>query len=68
MKVKEFVFRAVGYRRYERVRLPGFGGYVDTPQRVAQHMADDEAPDEYEVETVWLTQAQFNALPEFQGW
>lgn len=38
---------------------------ICTPSEAGDMM---DSPDEYTVTEVWMTQAQYDALPEFQGW
>lgn len=56
-------------RRYVKLRLkddPKSNECTCTPEEAAQLMADD--PDLEICNEVWLTQAEYEALPEFGGW
>jgi hypothetical protein len=49
------------------VRLEYDGARFVVPPDEAQIILDTDAPAEYKVTPVWMTQAEFDALPEFQG-
>lgn len=51
-------------RRYSRVAALGGGAFICEPDQ-ARAMLDDEQ--EYAVTDVWLSLAEYEALPEFEG-
>lgn len=57
---------APGKKKFARIEH--FGSWcVCSPENVADWTADADDPSEYKVTEVWMTQAEFEALPEFKG-
>jgi hypothetical protein len=54
-------------RRYTRVRHIHGGSFIDEPPVAEQFVSESENPDEYELEDVWMSPAEVEALPEFDG-
>ena len=58
-------------RLYKKVHLIGGAWFICTPPEATSFMIDAEAfkdnGDEYEVTDIWLTEDQFEGLPEFEG-
>ena len=51
------------------IRPAGQSGWLYTePAYVLDHITEGEAGDEWELKYVLMTQAEVDALPEFDGW
>lgn len=59
------VYKKRDKRRF--VKLAVDGTAVTMPPEEVQSFMDGSDPTEYTVNDVWLTQDEFEALPEFQG-
>ena len=53
-------------RRYLKVRPSGFGSWATMEPAEAQAVMTDL--EDYEVAEVWMTAAEFEALPDHGGW
>lgn len=60
-------WNAIFGRRLRFTRVEYDGGWVLCPPEDAEAYIDPEHRDEYRVTDVYMTQRQFDALPEFQG-
>lgn len=54
---------------YKRVRLNERNGasFIDTEKGAAAFIAESDDPGEYIIEDVYLTEDQFEKLPDFEG-
>lgn len=50
------------------VRIEHFGSFcICSPENVGDWIADADDPSEYKITDVWMTQKEFDDLPEFKG-
>lgn len=59
-------------QKYAKVSRPGLGWYIanlgDAIQELETSFEADEEGDQVTFEVVKMTEAEFKALPEFEGW
>jgi len=61
-------FDRQGNERKQFVRISLDGTYcIMTPAEGEQFLREAEYPDDYTVADVWMSQAEFDAMPEFAG-
>lgn len=55
-------------RRYVKVRPAGGGPWCICEPSEVQGLMDGEPPGEFEKVDVWMTDSEWEDLPEFEGW
>lgn len=53
-------------REYTRVEFDGVS-FISTPAEAQDFISDSDDSAQYKLTPVWLTPAEFEAIPEFQG-
>jgi hypothetical protein len=54
-------------KRYVKLTYEGSSCIVEA-NKVADQLCYEDRPQDFEREDVWMSPAQFRALPEFMGW